>query len=185
MAEFFKGYKRIIKPHVNQVWKKNRYWIALKYIKPKSNSTTPVIIGPNNEIAVTIQDKKVLVRLHIFLPLPIFYKIEYKPGQKTIHISVTNDKVGRTLLCQSIKKALGPNIHNFQILYILWDWDPDYIISVVAQAIRLQYHSNWWRHAKEVLFEKLNKKNHTLVKLYRVISLLNCLRKVVEKVVAE
>ncbi len=33
--------------------------------------------------------------------------------------------------------------------------------------------------------EKSNKRDHTLVKSYRVISLLNCLGKVVEKLVAE
>ena len=26
-----------------------------------------------------MQDKKAFVRLHVFLPLPVFYKIEYKP----------------------------------------------------------------------------------------------------------
>ena len=49
----------------------------------------------------------------------------------------------------------------------------------------MQYHPQWWRHAKEILLEKLNKKDRTLVKSYWVISLLNCLGKVVEKVVAE
>ena len=43
----------------------------------------------------------------------------------------------KALLCQSIKKAPGPNVHNFRIFCILWDWNPDRIISVVVQAIRL------------------------------------------------
>ena len=59
---------------------KNRCWIAFKYTKPKSNSTTPALIEPNNEIAVTMQDKEALVRVHAFLPSPIFYEIEYEPG---------------------------------------------------------------------------------------------------------
>ena len=53
------------------------------------------------------------------------------------------------------------------------------------QAIRLQYHPEQWRHAKGVLLEKPNKRDRSLVKSYRVISLLNCLSKVVEKLVAE
>ena len=132
-----------------------------------------------------MQDKEALVRLHAFPPPPISHGTEYKPGQGTAHASVTKDKVGRALLCQSIKKAPGPNMHNFRILRILWDWDPDRITSVVAQAIRLQYHPQRWRHAKGVLLEKPNKRDRTLVKSYRVISLLNCLGKVVEKVVAK
>ncbi len=43
-------------PNTAQVQRedKNRCWIALKYTKPKSNSTTLAFIGPNNEIAVTM-----------------------------------------------------------------------------------------------------------------------------------
>ena len=53
---------------------KNRCWIALKYTKPKSNNTTPALIGPNNETAVTMQDKEALLRLHAFPPSPIFLR---------------------------------------------------------------------------------------------------------------
>ena len=64
-----------------QIWpeNKNRYWIALKYTKPKSNSITSVLIGLNKEIAVTMQDKEALVRVYAFFPLPVFYGTEYKP----------------------------------------------------------------------------------------------------------
>ena len=55
----------------------------------------------------------------------------------------------------------------------------------MQQAICLQYHPQLWRHAKGILLEKPNKRDRTLVKLYRVISLLNCFGKVVEKLIAE
>ncbi len=53
------------------------------------------------------------------------------------------------------------------------------------QALRLQYHPKNWRNARGVLIEKPNKRDCTLTKFYRVISLLNYLGKVVEKLVAE
>ena len=139
----------------------------------------------HNEIAVTMPDNEALVRVHAFLPPPIFDGMKYKPVQGTAHSSVTKDSIGKVFLYQSIKKALGPNMHNFQILCIFWDWDPDCITSVIIQAIRLQYHPQRWKCAKGVLLEKPNKRNRTLVKSYRVISLLNNLEKIVEKVVAE
>ena len=135
-----------------------------------------------------MQDKEALVRVHAFPLLPVFYGTEYKSKQGTAHLLVTKDSVGKALLCQSIKKAPGPNMHNFRILCVLWDWEPNRITSVVAQAIRLHHHPQRWRHTKGVLLKKPNKRDRTLVKSYRsyrVISLLNCLRKVVEKVVAE
>ncbi len=77
------------------------------------------MIGPNNEIAITMQDKKALVRIYAFPLPPSFYGMEYEPGQGTAHLSVTKDSVGKALLCQSIKKAPGPNIQNFRIFCLL------------------------------------------------------------------
>ena len=222
---FLKDKEESLDPTRIRLEDKNRCWIALKYTKPKSNNTTLALIGPNNEITVTMKNKEALVRAHAFPTSPVFYGIKYEPRQGTAHLSVTKNNVGKVLLCQSVgkasgpnivfygikyeprqgtdhlsvtknsvgkallcqsvRKASGPNMHNFRILRVLWEWDPDRITSVVVQAIRLQYHPQRWRHAKGVLLEKPNKRDRTLVKSYRVISLLNCLGKVVEKVVAE
>ena len=42
-----------------------------------------------------------------------------------------------------------------------------------------------WKVAKGILLRKPNKPDYTAVKAYLVISLLNCLGKVVEKIVAD
>lgn len=76
-------------------------------------------------------------------------------------------------------------MHNFRIFYILWDLNPDRITSVVVQAIRLQYHLQQQKYEKRVFLKKLNKRDRTLIKSYRIISFLNCLGKIVEKVVAK
>ena len=182
---FLEGKEETLDPAKIRPEDKNRCWTALKYTKAKANSTTPALIGPNNEVATTMQEKEALVRAYAFPTPPVFCGAEYQPRQGVAHLSITKNSVGKALLCQSVKKAPGPNMHNFRILRILWDWDSDRITSVVLQAIRLQYHPQKWRHAKGVLLEKLNKRDRTLVKSYRVISLLNCLGKVVEKLVAE
>ncbi len=59
------------------------------------------------------------------------------------------------------------------------------ITSMVQQAIRLGYHSKAWKRARGILLEKDGKRDFGLVRLYRVISLLNWMGKVVEKVIAE
>ena len=164
---------------------KNRCWKALKYTKPRTNCTTPALQGPNGEVAITMQAKEALVRAHAFPKAPAFQGNEYQPRQGSAHLSVSEETVGRALLCQSIKKSPGPNMHNFQALRLIWIWDSARITSLVQQAIRLQYHPRLWRHAKGILLEKPNKRDRTLVKSYRVISLLNCFGKVVEKLVAE
>ena len=67
----------------------------------------------------------------------------------------------------------------------MWTWDLAWITSFVQQTICLQYHPRLWKYIKEILIKKPNKRDRTLVKLYRVISLLNCLNKVVEKLATE
>ena len=57
--------------------------------------------------------------------------------------------------------------------------------QMVQQAIRLGYHPREWKRARGILHEKGGKQDLTLVKSYRVISLLNCMGKLVEKVIAE
>lgn len=131
-----------------------------------------------------MQDNEALVRAHAFPKPPLFDGNEYQPTQGSAHLFVTQEAVGKALLCQSIKKAPGPNMHNFQALRLIWAWDAGRITSLLQQSIRLQYHPQPCKHAKYVLMEKPNKRDRTLVKSYQVISLLKCLGKVVEKLVA-
>ncbi len=137
---FLEGEEETLELGKSHLEDKNRCWIALKYIKPKINSTTPMLIGPNNERAVTMQAKEALVRVHAFPPSPVVYGVKYQPSQGFAHSSITKTMVGKALFCQSVKKAPGPNMHNFRILRILKDWDSDRITSVATQVIRLQYH---------------------------------------------
>lgn len=132
-----------------------------------------------------MQAKEALVRTHAFPKPPFSQANEYQPGQGFAYLSVTQETVARALLCQSIKKAPGPDMHNFRALRLIWTWDSLRITSLVQQTIRLQYHPRSWRHAKGILMQKPNKRDRILAKSYRVISLLNCLGKVVERLVAE
>ncbi len=56
---------------------------------------------------------------------------------------------------------------------------------MVYHVIRLGYHPTEWKKARVILLEKGGKRDFGLVRSYRVISLLNCIGKVVEKVVAK
>lgn len=55
---------------------------------------------------------------------------------------------------------------------------------MVRHSIRLGYQPKRWEKAQGILLEKGEKQDLSLVKSYKVISLLNCLGKVVEKVIA-
>ena len=100
------------------------------------------------------------------------------------HQTVTKEVIYKALKTQSTSKAPEPDKINFRILRMVWEWDSERLIAMVQQAIRLGYQPKRWKRARGILLEKGGRRNFSLVKSYRVISLLNCLGKVVEKVVA-
>ena len=108
---------------------KNRCWKALQYTKPRTNRTTLALKGPNDKIVVTMQDKEALVRAYAFPKPPLFHGSEYQPTQGSAHLLVTQEAVAKALLYQSVKKAIGPNMHNFRALRLLWAWDASRITS--------------------------------------------------------
>lgn len=57
---------------------KNLCWKVLKYTKPKTNCTTPALQDLNNQVAVTMQAKKVLVKAYSFSKAPLFQGNKYK-----------------------------------------------------------------------------------------------------------
>ena len=99
---------------------KNRYWKALQYTKPRTNRTISALKGPNDEIAVTMNEKEALVKAQAFPKPPTFQGNEYSPGQGSAHLLVNVETVAQALFCQSVKKAPGANIHNFCILRLIW-----------------------------------------------------------------
>lgn len=105
--------------------------------------------------------------------------------QGSAYIRITSQLVEKALFCQSPTKAPGPDKLNFKVIRLLWNWDPGRITAIVKNTIRLHYHPKSWKRARGILLEKGNKREKSLVKSYRVISLLNCMGKLVEKVIAE
>ena len=66
----------------------------------------------------------------------------------------------------------------------LYDWEPDRIVALVRGHIRLGFHPEHWKTARGITIPKPGKDDYSQAKAYRVISLLDCLGKVVEKVAA-
>ena len=53
-----------------------------------------------------------------------------------------------------------------------------------SYLFRIGYHPYAWKEAIGVILPKPNKKDYLLLKSYRIISLINCLAKVLKKIVA-
>ncbi len=56
--------------------------------------------------------------------------------------------------------------------------------SIYSILINTGYYPKYWRQAIGVILKKLKKLNYLVPKAYRVIALLNCLGKVLERILA-
>ena len=161
-----------------------RCWQALGYTKPRTATTTPTLHGPQGQLASSIDEKEALIRETAFPQAPGVSQ-EAEIPQGSWHDQVDEELVRQALFHQAVQKAPGIDRLNFRALRLLWEWDSPRIIALARQCFRLGLHPPVWKMAKGVLLRKPNKPDYTAVKAYRVISLLNCLGKVVEKIAAD
>ena len=60
-----------------------------------------------------MQAKKALIKSHLFLKAQASQGSKYQLGQGSVYLLVSQETVAKALLCQSVKKIPGPNMHNF------------------------------------------------------------------------
>ena len=84
----------------------------------------------------------------------------------------------------SSKKSPGPDGMGPLAIQCLFNWDRCRITELIRIHIRLVLHPQCWKTARGVIIPKPGKDDYGLATSYRVISLLNCPRKMVEKVAA-
>ena len=62
---------------------------------------------------------------------------------------------------------------------------PEVFYRVYSILLDLGYYSLYWKEAIDTILKKSNKPNYTSPKVYRVISLLNCLDKINKRILAQ
>ena len=89
------------------------------------------------------------------------------------------------LLKVSNKSAPGQSRHTWTLLKWAWEANPDRMVELLSACIRAGHHPRLWKEALVCIIPKPNRADYTLAKNFRPISLLECLGKLLEKVVAK
>ncbi|KAL1581647.1 hypothetical protein WHR41_09703, partial [Cladosporium halotolerans] len=163
-----------------------RCWKALRYTKLQTPSYTPAIKvigseGQPDSMASSAEDKEEVFMSQAF-PCQTDDGDDIAIPDTVVHVDAK--AVQEALFAQPVKKAPGLDGLGFKALRLLWRWAEDRIVSLVQGCIKLGFHPCTWKTAKGILLRKQGKPTYTVAKAYRVISLLSCLGKVVERVVA-
>jgi hypothetical protein len=183
--------RRIIRQSKTKMWQeflssatKDQVWQALRYTKPGGQQTTKALKSRDGVVAESWEDKAELIKEEAF-PKPL-KGVERKAQEEGggMWKTITDEDIRLALFDQSVKKAPGPDRLGFKAMRLLWEWDAPRIIAIVKTTFRLGIHPRVWKEARGVVIPKPNKPDYGIAKAYRVITLLNCLGKVVEKVAA-
>jgi hypothetical protein len=163
-----------------------RCWQALRYTKPQVPSYTPAIKvagvdGQSDKIAATAEEKEEIFMAQAFPPQAVDDEGIQIPDTSA---GVSAEQVCEALFTQAVNKAPGVDGISFKALRLLWRWAEDRVVALVQGCIRTGYHPCTWKTAKGILLRKQGKPTYSVAKAYRVISLLSCLGKVVERAVA-
>jgi hypothetical protein len=160
-------------------------WTAVRYTKAEKVMVVPTLVGVDGTVANTMEAKSKMLAEIVFPPPVECNGRSGEEGEQGGAFGyVEEDTVRKAIFAMSGKKAPGPDGIGASVIRLLWEWDSARITALVRASIRLGAHSKTWKIAKGVTIPKPGKDDYSKVKSYRVISLLNCLGKVVKKVVA-
>lgn len=97
---------------------------------------------------------------------------------------LTESEVEAAILTSSAKKAPGPDRLNFDILQHAYKAIPLAFYKVYKTLFDQGVHPTQWKEGVGIILAKPSKEDYTTPKAYRIIALLNCLGKTLEKIFA-
>jgi ribonuclease HI len=160
-----------------------------KWTTGARNYPSPAIQRDGGTPAITHAEKCDALRRKLFKPPPELADnpmpdLENARPNDIQHTRVTKAEVREALYTQSPKKAPGVSQISFQALRWIWQAESDTLYAIIHHCAEAGYHPRPWRTAVAVALRKPRKGDYSAPKSYRLIQLLECLGKVLEKVQA-
>ena len=162
---------------------------AFQYTKQKRVEKLPILQyqTENSHLKVVTFDEKCDAFMKVLFTKPPFSEeptwINYQDSKKWTWPEMNKNEIKTAIFTSSIKKAAGPDTISFLIIQKIYQVLENRFYKLYKALIESGYHPKYWKKAIGVILRKQNRKA-TILKSYRVVSLLNCLGKVAEKIIA-
>ncbi|KAF9441853.1 hypothetical protein P691DRAFT_682726 [Macrolepiota fuliginosa MF-IS2] len=118
------------------------------------------------------------------LPHPVEVDLTMQNPEEIAYEEVTATEVHEALFSSSANLASGASQINYAMLKWAWLFIEDKLMMLIRRCLSKGYHPVQWRKAVAVALHKPNKPDYTQPRAYRLIMLLECMGKLLEKVVA-
>jgi len=189
---YFHAIKKAKRDHWNQFLEKEdsrSIFKAMAYTKDRRIEKIPPIQAPSSTLVDTFQEKCSTFRTMLFPPPPQAPKPnwdKYRPNTDWKWPSLSKDELNYACSTAKIKgKTPGPDQITQEIIQQAYQAIPDIFYRLYSSLIHTGYHPTCWRQATGAILKKPAKPDYSSPKAYRVISLLNCLGKVSERILAQ
>ncbi|KAI0991286.1 hypothetical protein K3495_g16901, partial [Podosphaera aphanis] len=161
---------------------------ALSYTKEKRSFKVPAIQKEDGNLAYEFQDKSNTLRSKLFPTPPESPPLDwgtYEEKKSWDWPLLTPEEVERACCQPSKGKAPGSDEINWTIIEQAYRASKDTFLQVYSLFFNLGYQPKCWRKAIGIILKKPGKPDYSQPKAYRVISLLNCLGKALERMLAK
>ena len=189
--KYFTAIKSAKKDHWNQFLEGNNptnIYKAMAYTKGDSRGNIPPIVDLLGNLQTSFQDKAKALREALFPEPPTATPADLNsvnPKWQWPPLAYTELEKACSLKIKS--KTPGPDNISQGIIYQTYIAIKDSLFKLYSKLLELGYHPKPWKQAIGVILKKPGKppENYSYPKGYRVISLLNCLGKVSERILAQ
>lgn len=124
-------------------------------------------------------------RNHPPLPNPVAVDLMSRTTDEIPYEEVTDTEVHKALFSSSSNTAAGASQINYTMLKWTWIYDGNEITMLIQWCLTKGYHPLQWHKAVAVALQKPNKPDYSQPRAYWLITLLECMGKLLEKVVAQ
>jgi hypothetical protein len=108
----------------------------------------------------------------------------FKPADH-FHKSISREIIAASIWGQASNKSPGPDGIGPAAMKLLWGWDSRRITALFRACTRASLHPRMWKLARGAVIAKPGKDDYSKVKSNRVICLLSCIGKCLERIIAD
>ena len=163
-------------------------WDVAKWRHGRRLTKVPSLQGPDG-LAHSHEEVSNILSQRFFPRTPPDVDAHF-PDDPAPHPTRPLFQIDESLIAPLIQKAAsrsapGRTGHTWTLIKWTWDADPEKLTSLLGACLRAGHHPRLWKEAVVCVIPKPNRADYTLAKNFRPISLLECLGKLLEKIVAK